>query len=183
MRRFALLGALSAGLVLTGAPAGLAGSGSFSDPRNDLDPKAASDSARYDIVRATVGHARGRRLVHTVSVAGGIANPASAEVPLLYIEDTAADAPNGTSTCRYFVGRHEGRLGVFTCGYGDRVASARIRRTSSSTVRYEFKEKAIGSPDSYRWAFVTRGPTDGTTSILDRLPSGDNFAFHTHALR
>lgn len=170
------------GLVFTGAPAGLAGSGSFSDPRGDLDPDAASNADRYDIVRGTEGHKRGGRLVHTVSVAGGIGNPASSEVPLLYIEDTAADAPNGTSSCRYFVGRHEGRLGVFKCGYGERVAGARIRRTSSSTVRYEFTERAIGRPAAYRWAFVARGPTNGTTSILDRLPSGDQ-AFLTHKLR
>ncbi len=178
MRRIALLGTLTAGLVFIGAPAGLAGGGSVSDPRGDQDP--AGSSARYDIVRSTFGHASGRRLVHTVTMAGDVGNPASAEVPQIYIEDP--DAPNGTATCRYFVGRHDGRLGVFTCGYADRVASARIRRTGSSTVRYEFKQSAIGSPASYRWAVVSRGPTIGTTGIVDRLPSGDN-AFHTHRLR
>ena len=177
----ATIGALAGVLVLLNVPLGLASTESFSDPRDDLDPPAASNAADYDIVRATEGHSNGR-LVHTVSVAGNIANPASAQVPWLYVEDTRSDRPNGTATCRYFVGRFEGRLGVFTCGYGDREAGARIRRTSSRTVRYEFTPRAIGSPASYRWAFVTEGPTDGTRSLVDRLPSGDN-VFLTHKLR
>ena len=182
MRRIAIAGALAAGLVLAGVPTGLASSGTFSDPRGDLDPPAASNSANYDIVRATEGHASKGRLVHTVSVAGSIADPARAEPPRLYIEDTASDAPNGQAQCRYFVGRFEGRLGVFTCGYGDRVGSARITRTSSRTVRYVFSARAIGNPAAYRWAALTNGPTTGTTSLLDRIPSGDN-AFFTHELR
>lgn len=179
MRRIATIGTLAGVLVLLNVPLGLASTESFSDPRNDLDPPAASNAANYDIVRATEGHSNGR-LVHTVSVAGSIANPASADPPMLWIEDP--DEPNRTAQCRYFIGRVEGKLGVFTCGYGDRVASARIRRTSSRTVRYEFSPKAIGNPASYRWAFLTEGPTQGTTSLLDRLPSGDN-AFVTHKLR
>ena len=178
MRRFALLGLVLATAFLAVTPLGLAGSGSFSDPRGDQDPSSAS--ANFDIVRATYGHSKGR-LVHTVTVAGTIANPASADPPELWIEDP--EAPNNTSDCRYFVGRFEGRLGVFTCGYAERVGSARIRRTSSTTVRYEFSPKAIGSPDSYRWAFLTRTTAaGGTLALVDRLPSGDH-RFHTHALR
>lgn len=182
MRRFATIAALAGVLALLNVPLGLASSESFSDPRGDLDPPATSNSANYDIVRATEGHASGGRLVHTVSVAGTIADPARAEPPRLYIEDPASDAANGTAQCRYFVGRFEGRLGVFTCGYGDRVGSARIRRTSSRTVRYEFSARAIGNPATYRWAAVTSGPVQGTTSLVDRIPTGDN-AFFTHGLR
>ena len=177
MRRGALLSLFLAAVFLATAPLGLAGSGSVNDQRGDQAPSTAT--SRYDIVRATFGHSNGR-LVHTVSVAGDIANPTSTDPPMLLIEDPKA--PNGIAQCRYFVGRFEGRLGVFTCGYADRVASARIRRTSSSTVRYEFSRKAIGSPASYRWAFVTEATTNGTKFLVDRLPTGDN-AFHTHTLR
>ena len=174
----AILGAVLAGVALTTAPLGVAGSGSVADPRGDLDPSGSS--SREDIVRASHGHTRNGRLVHTVTVAGDVGNPASADIPQLWIEDP--ELPNGTSQCRYFIGRFEGRLGVFTCGYGERVAGARIRRTSSNTVRYEFKPSAIDNPANYNWAFVTKGPVQGTQSFVDRLPDGDH-AFLNHRLR
>jgi hypothetical protein len=182
MRRalIALAVLAATGLV---AATGVANSGSVSDPRNDLWAQPTSGgSARLDIVRATYGHTSNARLVHTVTLAGAAENPAAGgTVPLLYIEDPVR--PNGgTSLCRYFVGVHEGRTGVFTCGYADRVASASIRRTSSNTVRYEFKASAIDNPATYAWAFVTRGSTFGTEAELDRLPDGDE-NFLTHELR
>jgi hypothetical protein len=146
-----------------------------------MDPTGATKpSARYDIVRATFGHSKGK-LVHTVTVAGDVPNPASsAEVPMLFIEDP--ENPNNSSQCRYFIGRHDGQLGVFTCGYAERVASARITRTSSNTIRFEFKPSAIDNPASYQWAAQTKGPSEGTSAYLDRLPSFDE-DFLTHKLR
>jgi hypothetical protein len=177
MRQRALLGTVTAGLVLAAAPLGIAGSGSFSDPSGDLDPVGATNPGpRYDIVRATHGHASRGRLVHTVTVAG----QASVADQFLWIEDP--ERPNGTSYCRYFVGRHEGRTGVFTCGYADRVGSARIRRTSSNTIRFEFSPRAIDNPARYDWAAVSFGPSGGSTGYIDRVPSGDH-AFIGHELR
>jgi hypothetical protein len=174
---------LSAAAVLCGGTQALASSGSASDPRGDLygKPDSGSTSA-VDFVSASYAHASGGRLVHTVSVAGSIANPNSSagSLPMLWIEDPVRSS--GTSYCRYFVGRFHGRLGVFTCGYGDRVASARIVRTSAHTIRYEFKAKAIDNPRSYGWAFLVEGPVFGTDAQLDRLPDGDH-TFSNHTLR
>jgi hypothetical protein len=178
MRRKVLLGAATAVVVLAAAPLGLAGSDSFSDPRGDLDSDGSMDAGpRYDLVRATHGHTESGRLVHTVTVAGS----ASTGDLFLRIEDP--EMPNGTTQCRWFVGRHDGRFGVFTCGYADRVGSARVRRISSSTVRFEFSPRAIDNTASYQWAAVSEGPSDGgVTALFDRLPSGDH-AFITHRLR
>lgn len=171
MRRGGSIAAALAGLALAAAPLGLADSSSFSDPRGDLDPTGPDrPSDRYDLVRATQGHTRSGRIVHTVTVAGDIANPASEEVPFLWID--VPERPNGTQDCRYFVGRHDGRLGVFTCGYGERVGSARIRRTGAHTVRYEFSPRAIDDPASYDWAFVAFASVSGTRAWIDRLPNG-----------
>jgi hypothetical protein len=183
MRRALIALVVVSAAALAAAPLGIAGSGSVSDPRDDLWAQPTSGgSASLDMVRATFGHAGNGRLVHTVTLAGAAANPAGGgNVPTLLIEDPAR--PNGgTSLCRYFVGVHKGRLGVFTCGYADRVASARISRTSSNTIRYEFSARAIDNPATYDWAFVTRGTVFGTQGDLDRLPDGDH-SFLTHRLR
>jgi hypothetical protein len=168
-------------MLLAVVPPGIAGSGSVGDPRGDLWAEPSSGGASLDIVRASHGHTSKGRLVHKVTLAGPAADPASrGRVPNLLIEDPVL--PNGQVDCRYFIGSHEGRLGVFTCAYADRVASARIVRTSSNTIRYEFSPRAIDNPASYDWAFVTEGPTHGTEAELDRLPDGDH-AFLTHKLR
>ena len=181
MRRALIAVAAAVATTLAVAPLGVAGSGSISDPRDDLWAEPSESKASLDIVRASFGHASGGRLVHKLTLAGAAPDPASANVPLLYLEDPVR--PNGgTSYCRYFVGRKDGRLGVFTCGYAERVASARIRRTSSNTLRYEFSARAIDNPSSYQWAFVTRGTAFGTQADLDRLPDGDH-SFATHDLR
>jgi hypothetical protein len=174
--------ALAGALALAAAPAGIAGSGSASDPRGDTWGDPSGGAGPVDFVRATYGHAKNGNLVHKVTVAGNVANPASGSgnVPMLWIEDP--QDPNGHADCRYFIGRHEGRLGVFTCGYGDRVASARIKRTSSNTIRYEFSPGAIGNPPSYGWAALVMAPADGTALWADRLPDGDH-SFLTHKLR
>ena len=180
MPRKPLLASLAAAALLAAAPLGLADSGSFPDPRGDLDPTGArKPSSSHDLVRATQAHSK-RRLVHTVTVAGDAPNPAAAPVPVIWIE--VPDEPNGTSQCRYFVGRQDGRLGVFTCGYAERVGSARIRRTSPSTVRYEFSPRAIGNPGRYFWAVASYGPAENTQGDIDRLPDDDH-ARITHVLR
>lgn len=182
MRRALLSVAVAVVVVLATAAVGNAGSGSATDPSGDLyDTPASGGSGPADIVRATFGHSKGR-LVHTVSTAGNIPDPAAGSgSPVIFIEHPTR--PNGTAECTYFVGRHEGRLGVFTCGYGDRVGSARIRRTSARTVRFEFSPRAIGNPPNYEWAALTRAQTRFNPAMwVDRVPDGDH-VFFTHELR
>ncbi len=182
MRRALLPAAVAVAVVLAAAATGSANSGSATDPSGDLfDQPASGGSGPYDIVRATFGHSRGR-VVHTVTTAGNITDPAAgSNSPMIFIESPTA--PNGTAECSHFVGYHDGRLGVFTCGYGDRVGSARVRRTSARTVRFEFSPRAIGNPASYEWAARTRTRTRYSSLMwVDRLPDGDN-AFLVHQLR
>jgi hypothetical protein len=180
MRRALLALTLACAAAIATAPLGIADSSSFSDPRGDTYDTPSGGSGGVDLVRASHGDTKSGRLVHTISVAGNVANPASGgNVPMLWIEDPARS--NGNADCRYFVGRHEGRLGVFTCGYGDRVAGARIVRTSAHTIRYEFSPSAIDNPASYDWAFVVKAPATGTQWWIDRLPDGDH-AFNTYRL-
>jgi hypothetical protein len=181
MRRALLIAVLSLAAVLVAAPAGSGSSGSFSDARGDIiaQPVGVS-SGSVDIVRATQGHSRGR-LVHTVTTAGNVGNPArGTNFPLMFIERPGV--ANGTAECAYFIGRHNGRFGVFRCGYGSFVASVSIRRTSARTVRFEFSPRALGNPPSYQWAFRTRAATRDSHSMwLDRLPNGDK-SFIRHDL-
>jgi hypothetical protein len=160
------------------APSSAGSSGAFADPRGDLFGTTDSSS---DIVRISFGHSGGR-IVHTVGLAGNAPNPASQQVPRLYINPS--NRANGTSECGLFVGRHRGRLGVFVCGYANRIASARIERTSARTIRYSFTPGAIGNPRSYEWAAVTAATNTDTGGAYraDRAPSSDS-TFHTHTLR
>lgn len=177
--------ALTLAAVAFAAPSAAASSSVFSDPTGDpFDQPRGVSTASVDIVRGTHGHSGGR-LVHTVSVAGGtIANPASSEnAPMLYLQPSSV--ANGTSECAYFVGRHRGRIGIFRCGYGNRVGSATVRRTSARTVRFEFSARAIGNPRSYEWAAITSSASTRYAAgvwYVDRLPSGPDEHF-THALR
>lgn len=181
MRRALTALTVAGAIALAAAPLVVANSGSVSDPRGDLWAEPSGGGGSLDIVRATFGHTSKGNLIHTVTLAGAAANPASGgNVPNLLIEDPVL--ANGNADCRYFIGRHGGRLGVFTCGYADRVASAKIRRTSSNTIRYEFSPRAIDDPTTYDWAFVAEGAAMGTEAQLDRLPDGDH-SFLTHKLR
>ena len=167
------------------APGAAASSSVFKDPAGDLfDQPQGVSSGSVDIVRATHGHGGGR-LVHTLSVAGGtIANPASStNAPMLYLKPS--NVANGTSQCAYFVGRHRGRLGVFRCGYGNRVGAATVRRTRARTVRFEFAARTIGNPARYEWAALTRASSTRyarSVWFVDRSPTGVDTYF-SHALR
>jgi hypothetical protein len=162
------------------APVG-ASSERLSDASGDVEGEPAGGATRADITRVANGHGKKGDVWHSVSVSGAAADPAKGGlVPFLYIE--VPNRANGTSECTYFVGRHRGKLGVFTCGYGDRVGKARIVRTSEHTTKYTFNRDAIGNPSWYDWAFVIRGASDGTAVQHDRSPSPDDVYFR-HTLR
>jgi hypothetical protein len=181
MRRVLLSTGVALAVVLATAAVGGASSGTVTDPSGDLyDQPTTGSSASYDLVRATFGHSRGR-IVHTVTTAGNVPDPASGGAPMIHIVDPVD--PNGTSECRYFIGRFDGRFGVFKCGYGTRVGSLRMTRTGARTVRFEFSPKAIGNPASYEWAVRTRTRTRYNVAYwVDRLPDGDRTNL-THQLR
>jgi hypothetical protein len=181
MRRALSLAVTTALLVLASAAPASASSGSATDPSGDLyDQPVSGGSGPFDLVRATFGH-RGSRLVHTVTTAGSVPDPASGNAPMLFIEDPID--PNGTAECTYFVGRFNGRYGVFRCGYGTRAGSLRMTRTGSRTVRYEFSPKAVGNNANYEWAALTRTRTRYNVAMwVDRLPDGDH-SYLTHQLR
>jgi hypothetical protein len=181
MRRALLTAILATAAVLVAVLSASANSSSHSDPSGDLfgDPTEVSNSS-VDIIRATVGHRRGN-LVHTVSVAGTVGAVGASNAPVLFLEHPTQ--PNGTAECAYYVGRRNGVNGVFKCGYGTRVTSARITRTSSRTMRFEFSPKFLNNPENYEWAARTRARTTYSVSAwVDRLPSGNN-EFLTHELR
>lgn len=182
MRRALLIAVLCLTGLLAAAPAASADSGSFSDPSGDLCcGTPVGSTGPLDIVRATVGHKRGR-VVHTVTTAGNVGNPArGSNFPVMFMEHPTRG--NGTAECALFAGRFDGRLGIFTCAYGHFVASARITRTSARTIRVEFDPRSLGNPPNYEWAFRTRSATNYNSSAwVDRIPSGNN-EFFTHTLR
>src|SRR5918999_834284 len=151
MRRLLLFLALCVLAILSIGVPGVASSDRISDASGDVEGEPAGGASRADIVRVANGHGKKGDMWHSVTVSGAAADPAKGGlVPLLYIE--VPNRANGTSECAYFVGRHRGKLGVFTCGYGDRVAKARIVRTSEHTIKYTFNRKALGSPSWYDWA-------------------------------
>jgi hypothetical protein len=174
---------LVAALALAAAPAASADSGSATDPSGDQygGQPVGNSSGSLDIVRVTWGHSRGR-LVHTVTTAGSVGNPASStNFPVMFFEHPTVY--NGTAECAFFAGRHNGRLGIFRCGYGSFLASIRITRTSARTIRYEFSPRALGNPRRYQWSFRTRSRTEyNAAEWIDRFPNGDN-EFRTHVLR
>jgi hypothetical protein len=165
-------------LALT-APVVAADGDKISDASGDVEGEPVGGASSADIVKAANGHAKGGDLWHAVTVKGTAADPAKGGlVPYLYIE--VPNRANGTSECAYFVGRHRGKLGVFTCGYADRIAKARIVRTSAHTIKYTFNRDAIGNPSWYDWAFAVIGGSDGTAVQHDRSPSQDDvYVRHT----
>ncbi|HEX8067935.1 MAG TPA: hypothetical protein VF520_15565 [Thermoleophilaceae bacterium] len=142
------------------------------DPSNDSLGAAQSGKGDVDIVSATAATAKRGNLVHTVTVAGRIANPAKGEelVPLLLIN--VPSYPGATYDCDFYVGRTSRGAGVYECGYDTKVASARIVRAGRRTIRYTFPARAIRSPRAYGWAFGIRGHGNGGRIEFDRVPDG-----------
>jgi len=178
VRRSLLTSLLAAAAVMALAPLVLAQGSSGDDARGDVLGEPAGGQEAADIVRANAAQKNGDQLVHKVTIAGRAADPAAdGLVPHLLIN--VRGRPNGTSACDFFVGRHDGRLGAFTCGTTTRVAKARVVRTSERSTRYTFDADAIGDPSRYDWAFAIDGPSDGTEVTHDRLPDNEN-VFLTH---
>jgi hypothetical protein len=180
MRRVTLLVVIAAAMTLGSVQLVQADSASVNDDRGETVGQPAGGPDSVDIVRGAYGHTKSGKLWHKVTIAGQAADPSEADgpVPVLYI-DVVFHA--GNRECDFFVGRFDGELGVFDCGSLDKVAPARIVRTSEHSTRYVFSPRAIGSPSHYGWAFVTEGPSGDTYMRYDRLPGGDR-AYANHEL-
>jgi hypothetical protein len=169
-----LVAAMASALAVA-VPLGVADTVSGTDSRGDVEGNPAGGAERADIVRATAGTNSRGQLTHTVTIAGSAADPKGGGiVPALYIE--LPDQANAVAECAVLVGQFRGRLGVFRCGTGERLGSAKVVRTSTHTTRYTFSKAALGNPSSYDWAVVTRAnATDnGSWTRHDRLPSSDD---------
>jgi hypothetical protein len=183
MRRAAATLIAALAVTLGAVPLGIADTTSGTDARDDVEGSPPGGASAADLVRATAGTNSRGQLVHTVTIAGTAADPSGdGPVPGIHIELPAQ--PNAVAECTVFVGQFKGRLGVYRCGTGERLGSAKVVRTTSHTTRYTFSPRALGSPRSYDWAVITRArtTTNGSWTRHDRLPSGDD-AYLSYSLR
>jgi hypothetical protein len=156
-------------LLVLSAP-GLGQADTKRDPAGDLAFEPDSGSrADLDLLSVTSGTAKRGQAVQTVTVAGRAADPKGKGIlPTLWVDSPTY--PNARSECDFYVGKMGSKIGVFKCGTTRRIGSAKVVRTSASTLRYSFSRKTIGKPKSYRWSFFMWGPKGGTTVAFDRLP-------------
>jgi hypothetical protein len=169
MRRVLLL-ALVLGAAIMGMTAiGFAASDeAIDDDTGDTYNAPAGHADDVDFTSATYGKGPHGTRQHDVSVAGTMSK---SRLPLLLLDD-----PNHagvTQDCDYFVGRNQGKVALYECGTQDRLGKAKIKRVNSHTLRYTFNPKSIGNPETYGFAFILRGPADGTQVDYDRVPNFD----------
>ena len=137
-----------------------------------------------DIVKASAGQSGESVLVHTVEVAGTILEYDLAgtdpRVNLFISTDSDRDSE--------FIVYHafsDGKFGVY------KYTKNGLRRTGKAVVMvrdekatFQFRERSIGSPRSYGWAFSTSHfefpDSESTDSVLaeDRIPSGKGYLKH-----
>ncbi len=193
MKRFLLIVAFVGSLALAAAGVVLADSGSITDPKGDVKHNPSGKDANYDIVKATYGHARHRKLKHTVTVAGhlgSLTSPGPGAYPdmLFDVPGNVGDNPN----CDYFIQpdppgtpyNHTDHIkfNVYRCKNefpNPPVGSARGTRVRPDTDKLVFSKKVIGSPKRYGWAFDFVTETNNGFAIADRAP---NHGFKVHHL-
>lgn len=153
-------------LAAAGAVGAAGVSGAFADSTTIQDPEGDASSNNIDIVSAKAGHAPGKVLKHRVTVAKKV-NPNDIppslriDVPKGAVEDYVVrtiELEGGPGTLRG---------GVFDAN-GGQVGKASITAVGENGWKYKFREKAIGKPKRYGWAFAVTA--DDATEILDRAP-------------
>jgi hypothetical protein len=176
MRR-ALTAALITATSLAAAAPALASEQAESDARGDTMGHPSGSRANVDIVTAGAGDAKHGKIAQTVTFAGNAGDPHHGGlVPLLYIN--VPSYAGYAIECDFYVGREEGRDGVYECATKKRVGKAKITRKGSGTLRYVFSPKSIGKPKVYEWAFAVLGNgTDGTYEYFDRAPDTQSEMF------
>jgi hypothetical protein len=153
--------ALGSGVLLLAIAAiALADTGKITDPSGDVKYNPPGNPADWDFTKATWGHARHGKLVHTVSVKGNVGNPRASgrtgPLPDMSIKIPGKKGPN--PTCNYFVQPPtppSTSWAMYTCSNGmpRRTGSVTVIRTNRHTLKFVFNQGAIGSPSEYRWNF------------------------------
>ena len=160
MRRRILItaGVAAASLALAGA--------ALADRTVIEDPEGDAAANNLDIVAAKAGHAPGPVLKHRVTVAQKI-NPN--DVPPNLHVNIPREGPGAEFIVREIesdVGPGVRRGGVFDPG-GGQVGKAEITVVGESGFRFKFREKAIGKPRKYGWAWIVAGENG---EVIDRAP-------------
>jgi len=168
MRRLFLIALTVCVAILGMTTISIAADESVDDDTGDTYNAPASHPKDFDFTSATYGKGPHGTVQHSVSVAG---TASTSRLPLLLID--VASHPGVAQDCDYFVGRNQGKVAVYECGTQRRLGSASITKTGSHTFRYRFNPKSIGSPSSYGFAFIMRGPYGGTQVDYDRVPNYD----------
>jgi hypothetical protein len=176
-------------MVLLTLPAA-ADTGSITDKKGDnIGCWPDSKKADCDILKATWGHARHHKLVHSVTVAGTIGTPASGmgAMPTWYIDVPGHVGDN--PSCDYFITEIPPGVGPNTSTnwkfYVEKCSNEQpevvgpvgASRPSAHKIIIKFKKKLIGAPSQYGWAVAM--PADGDQPPYDRAP---NSGFKKHAL-
>ena len=153
-------------VVVAGLASLVGAAGVLADSTVIQDPDGDGTSNNLDIVAAKAGHSPGGVLKHRVTVAKKI-NPNDMG-PDLHI-----NVPGGGSDAEFIirpmasgVGPGPMRGGVFANG-GGKVARATITPVGEDGLKYKVREKAIGSPKHYGWAWVVASENG---DVLDRAP-------------
>ena len=130
------------------------------------DPEGDAPTNNMDIVAAKAGHSPGSVLKHRVTVAKKV-NPNDAP-PNLHI-NTPGGGPGAEFVVRPIAsdagpGPQQG--GVFDPG-GGMVGKAAITPVGENGFKFKFREKAIGKPKRYGWAWIIAAENG---DVIDRAP-------------
>jgi hypothetical protein len=138
----------------------------------DADGDATTNN--LDIVAAKAGHAPGGVLKHRVTVAKKI-NPNDMGPNLHINVGGGSDAEFIVRPMESGVGPGPMKGGVFAPD-GGKVAKATITPVGENGLKYKFREKAVGSPKRYGWAWIVAAENG---DVIDRAP---DTGFVRHAL-
>jgi hypothetical protein len=143
----------------------VAAGGVLADSTTIQDPEGDATTNNLDIVSAKAGHAPGGVLKHRVTVAKKI-NPNDMGPNLHINVGGGSDSEFIVRPMASGVGPGPMKGGVFNPG-GGKVASATITAVGENGLKYKFREKAIGKPGRYGWAWIVAAENG---DVIDRAP-------------
>jgi phospholipase C len=167
---------LGAGVaLLLGAQPALADHGTLHDARNDVRFHPPGRLADRDIVRATWGHAKPHRLVHTVSVRGKVGDPRTGFGPIPQLQIDVPKRKEARAGCDYAIqsaagGGAEVKAPGCSSKATKRGDGVSVKKVSRHTVKYTIARDAIGNPTGYHWHFDLPSGTC-RRCVYDRVPN------------